>query len=261
MSNNQPDTLDQIISTMASTPYPELINMTYKHESVNRVFNEHKSQIFKEKTKVNYPCISTAEEIFMIVDRSRDIYDNVCRRKEIRALPKWEDAKVYFRRSMIAIFTSVVEERELFVTNMERIPFVMDVLTNFYELDKMRRITDIELWNDVVYVLFLFHVVYTATRNPFTRSYLETKVNAFFANEGVGGQLFKLARYRSGIENLEDIRSKAVEILNIEGRLRDRNINILGQDILSAAIFVTFRAIIDRESEMEAAGVMAEFEE
>ena len=249
MSEQEPNTLDDIIMDMANIPYSELMNLVYRHESVNRVFNEHKKEIFREKTKSNYPCIGTAEEIFLIVDRSRDAYDNVCRRKYIRDLPKWEDAKTYFRRSMNDIINATTSSSslELFVTNMERIPFVMSVFTNFYELNKLRRITELELWNDVIYMLCLFSTVYTATRSQFTRSYLENKVDEFFSSRGVGGELLKIAENKMGI-NVREWEEKAGQILNAEFRLStSSNINVLGRDISPGSIFSTFRARVNQE--------------
>lgn len=256
--NGEPDTLEQIIDTMASTPYDELINLVHKHESVSRVFDQYKNRIFKEKTKTNYPCVSTAEEIFLIIDRSRAAYDNVCRRKAITTLPKWEDAKTYFRKGMIDI---IVKDEGLFVTRMERIPFSMILFTNFHQLHKMRPIADTELWNDVIYLLSLFSTIYTATRNQFTRSYLETRVDEFFSREGIGGKLMNIAEYKLGMD-ISALKSKAEQMLADEGRLiGDMNINVLGQQIQAGAIFVTFRAIIDRDLEFEEQEEFEQFEE
>lgn len=187
MSQNT-DLLNKIIE---DTPYHILVEKIYKDEAYREVYLANKATIFSEKTKRDFGCISSAEDIYLIVRGKPDVYEILCRRKWVETPPTPQTAGDYIKLAFSDLFKG-----KFIVTWWEKIPYAIRIFTNFHKIQG--EVTDKLVWEEVIRHLATFDIIFEETRGDRTYPYFATMVDEFFS--GVGRDLYNTARIKMRVD-------------------------------------------------------------
>lgn len=191
------------IKELIETPYHILLERIYKDEKLLQVYNKNKTRVYNEKVKVDFDCIKSAEDIYLITKGSPEAYERLSKRKAVLRIGD-RDVEEYFNKSMIQLY-----EGDILMTRYESIPFAIAIFTEIYNYlmeSKNKGIVDSltsSFWEELTNGLVLFEQIFNRTRNENTYPHYIKIVDRFF--DEIGDELLRMSRRKLGIRDLETL--------------------------------------------------------